>query len=99
MDRWKTMHSTTSSNPIEPGVKRRGRLCLLAFALLHSLNPDGSHRTTIVSNCRHPGDSLIDVDAGHIYIGSIRRDDLNGENEHNILYSQRNLAGVTCAEV
>ena len=31
------------------------------------MNPDGSDRKTIVTNCRYPDGIAVDVQAGHIY--------------------------------
>jgi hypothetical protein len=54
------------------------------------MNPDGSDRKTIVTNCRFPDGIAVDVEAGHIYWtnmgipnlddGSIERADLDGKN-------------------
>jgi hypothetical protein len=62
---------------------------------IHSMNPDGSDRKTIVTNCRLPDGIAVDVAAGHIYWtnmgvpnlddGSIERADLDGGNRRVIL--------------
>jgi DNA-binding beta-propeller fold protein YncE len=59
------------------------------------MDPDGSDRTTIVSNARNPDGIAIDADAGHIYWtnmgvpslddGSIERADLDGGNRTTIV--------------
>jgi hypothetical protein len=71
---------------------RSGRLFLLEVSgnRIHSLDPDGSHRKTIVTECRIPDGIAVDAEAGHIYWtnmgvphlndGSIERADLDGKN-------------------
>src|SRR5262245_7013089 len=79
------------------GATRSGRLSLLELSCdrIHSMNPDGSDRKTIVTDCRFPDGIVVDVDAGHIYWtnmgipnlndGSIERADLDGENRKVIV--------------
>src|ERR1700677_2202135 len=60
-----------------------------------SLNPDGSDRKVIVTECRYPDGIAVDVAAGHIYWtnmghpaaddGSIERADLDGQNRVTIV--------------
>jgi DNA-binding beta-propeller fold protein YncE len=60
-----------------------------------SLNPDGSDRRVIVTECRYPDGIAVDVAAGHIYWtnmgnpkandGSIERADLDGRNRKTIV--------------
>ncbi|MET0522791.1 MAG: 3-hydroxyacyl-CoA dehydrogenase [Jiangellaceae bacterium] len=60
-----------------------------------SLNPDGSDRKVIVTECRYPDGIAVDVAAGHLYWtnmgnpkandGSIERADLNGQNRKTIV--------------
>src|SRR6478672_5721354 len=60
-----------------------------------SLNPDGSDRRVIVTECRLPDGVAVDVEAGHIYWtnmgvpnlndGSIERADLGGRNRTTIV--------------
>src|SRR5882724_11395143 len=60
-----------------------------------SLNPDGSDRKVIVTDCRIPDGITVDVEAGHIYWtnmgvpnrndGSIERADLDGKNRKTII--------------
>ncbi|RQS57404.1 3-hydroxyacyl-CoA dehydrogenase [Burkholderia sp. Bp8963] len=86
MTQFKTNGSNVSS------AIRSGRLFLLELSggRIHSMNPDGSDRTTIVTDCRMPDGIAVDTDAGHIYWtnmgsvgphdGSIERADLDGKN-------------------
>jgi DNA-binding beta-propeller fold protein YncE len=72
------------------GVTRFGRLFLLELSgdRIHSMNPDGSNRKTIVTDCHLPDGIVVDAEAGHIYWtnmgipnlddGSIERADLEG---------------------
>src|ERR1700760_2553221 len=60
-----------------------------------SLNPDGSDRKVIVTECRYPDGIAVDVAAGHIYWtnmgkptandGSIERADLDGRDRKTIV--------------
>jgi hypothetical protein len=82
----------TSESNVSHSAVRSGRLFLLELSggRIHSMNPDGSDRTTIVSDCRMPDGIAVDTDAGHIYWtnmgsvgphdGSIERADLDGKN-------------------
>ena len=90
-----TLEATKSKN--SSGVIRSGRLFVLELSgdRIHSMNPDGSERKTIVTNCRFPDGIAVDVEAGHIYWtnmgipplndGSIERADLNGGNRKVIV--------------
>ena len=74
-----------------------GRLFLLDLSdgRVHSLNPDGSDRKILVTDCRMPDGIVVDVEAGHIYWtnmgvpnlndGSIERADLDGQNRKTIV--------------
>jgi hypothetical protein len=74
-----------------------GRLFVLELSggRIHSMNPDGSDRKVIVTDCRLPDGIAIDVEAGHIYWtnmgvphlndGSIERADLDGRNRKVIV--------------
>ena len=76
---------------------RSGRLFLLELSgdRIHSMNPDGSDRKTIVTNCHLPDGIVVDAKAGHIYWtnmgipnlddGSIERADLDGRNRKTIV--------------
>ena len=79
------------------GATRSGRLFLLELSgdRIHSMNPDGSDRKTIVTNCHLPDGIVVDAEAGHIYWtnmgvpnlndGSIERADLDGGNRRIIV--------------
>jgi DNA-binding beta-propeller fold protein YncE len=76
---------------------RSARLFLLELSgdRIHSMNPDGSGRKTIVTNARLPDGIAVDVEACHIYWtnmgvphlndGSIERADLDGGNRKVII--------------
>ena len=76
---------------------RSGRLFLLELSgdRIHSMNPDGTDRKTIVTNCHLPDGIVVDAEAGHIYWtnmgvpnlddGSIERADLDGGNRRIIV--------------
>jgi hypothetical protein len=76
---------------------RSGRLFLLELsgARIHSMNPDGSDRKTVVTNCHLPDGIVVHAEAGHIYWtsmgipnlddGSIERADLDGSNRRVIV--------------
>jgi DNA-binding beta-propeller fold protein YncE len=87
-----------------PGARRApgaqaapGRLFVLEASgnRVRSLNPDGSDRKVIVTDCRLPDGIAVDVVAGHIYWtnmgvpnqndGSIERADLDGRNRITIV--------------
>jgi hypothetical protein len=90
-----TLEATKSKN--SSGVTRSGRLFVLELSgdRIHSMNPDGSDRKTIVNDCRYPDGIVVDVQAGHIYWtnmgipnlndGSIERADLDGGNRKIIV--------------
>ena len=73
------------------------RLFLLELSgdRIHSMNPDGSDRKTIVTNCHLPNGIVVDAEAGHIYWtnmgipnlddGSIERADLDGKSRRVIV--------------
>src|ERR1700728_607371 len=74
-----------------------GRLFLLDLSddCVVSLNPDGSDRKVLVTDCRYPDGIAVDVAAGRIYWtnmgnptandGSIERADLDGKNRKTIV--------------
>src|SRR5579864_837847 len=82
----------SSASNVSHGASRTGRLFLLELSggRIHSMNPDGSERKTIVTECHLPDGIVVDTDAGHIYWtnmgsvgahnGSIERADLDGKN-------------------
>src|SRR6516165_4946873 len=74
-----------------------GRLFVLELnaGRIHSMNPDGSDKKTIITNGRLPDGIAVDVEAGHIYWtnmgvpdlndGSIERADIDGKNRKVIV--------------
>ena len=60
------LEATKSKN--SSGVTRSGRLFVLELSgdRIHSMNPDGSDRKTIVTDCRFPDGIVVDPQAGHI---------------------------------
>jgi hypothetical protein len=90
-----TIEATKSKT--SSGTKRTGRLFVLELSgdRIHSMNPDGSDRKTIVTDGRLPDGIAVDVEAGHIYWtnmgipnlndGSIERADLDGGNRKVIV--------------
>jgi hypothetical protein len=82
----------TKSGPASDGKATVGRLFVLELSggRIHSMNPDGSDRKTIVTDCRNCDGIVVDVEAGHIYWtnmgvpnlndGSIERADIDGKN-------------------
>ena len=74
-----------------------GRLFFLELSgdRIHSMNPDGSDRKIIITNCHLPDGIAVDAEAGHIYWtnmgvpnlndGSIERADLDGKNRKVIV--------------
>jgi hypothetical protein len=87
----------TTRTKTSSGATRSGRLFVIELSgdRIHSMNPDGSDRQTIVTNCRWPDGIAVDVEAGHIYWtnmgvpnlndGSIERADLDGGNRKVIV--------------
>lgn len=81
----------------DDGKSILGRLFVLDLSggRVLSMNPDGSDRKIIVTECRHPDGVAVDVEAGHIYWtnmgvpnlndGSIERADLDGRNRTTIV--------------
>jgi len=86
-----------TKSPSSSDVARSGRLFVLELSgdRIHSMNPDGSDRKTIVTGGRLPDGIAVDVEAGHIYWtnmglpnlddGSIERADLDGGNRRVIV--------------
>jgi hypothetical protein len=78
--------------PVCQGKHAVGRLFVLDLSggRILSMNPDGSDRKVIMTECRHPDGVAVDAEAGHIYWtnmgvphlddGSIERADLDGRN-------------------
>ena len=89
--------SVSESRPASGGKTAVGRLFVLELnaGLIHTMNPDGSEKKTIVTDCRLPDGIAVDVAAGHIYWtnmgnppvndGSIERADLDGKNRKVIV--------------
>jgi hypothetical protein len=87
----------TKSGPASDGKATVGRLFVLELSggRIHSMNPDGSDRKTIVTDCRNCDGIVVDVEAGHIYWtnmgvpnlndGSIERADIDGKNRKIIV--------------
>ena len=91
----------TIHRPLDPkaqsGAARNGRLFFLEInaGKIHSINPDGSDKRTIVTNGRMPDGISVDAEAGHIYWtnmgvpslndGSIERANLDGSNRVTII--------------
>jgi hypothetical protein len=87
----------SKSRPALGAQTAYGRLFILELSAgrIHSMNPDGSDRKTIVTDCHLPDGIVVDAQAGHIYWtnmgipnlndGSIERADLNGKNRKIIV--------------
>jgi len=83
--------------PASGGKAAVGRLFVLELnaGRIHSMNPDGSDKKTIITNGRLPDGIAVDVEAGHIYWtnmgvpdlndGSIERADIDGKNRKVIV--------------
>src|ERR1700744_516599 len=91
----KLTSSKTRSAP--KGTAALDRLYLLEVSggRVLSLNPDGSDKTIIATDCRIPDGVAVDAEAGHVYWtnmgvpnlndGLIEREDLNGRNRQTIV--------------
>jgi hypothetical protein len=90
----------TTSSMIKPRsgpISATGRLFVLEINAdrIHVMNPDGSNKKTIVTNCHLPDGIVVDAEAGHIYWtnmgvpnlddGSIERADFDGGNRKIIV--------------
>jgi hypothetical protein len=87
----------TESRPASSRNAAVGRLFVLELSggRIHSMNPDGSNRKTIVTGCRNCDGIVVDAKAGHIYWtnmgvptlndGSIERADMDGKNRKIIV--------------
>ena len=92
-----TETATRTSNPAMAKSTTTGRLFVLELSgdRIHSMNPDGSNRKTIVTDCHLPDGIVVDAEAGHIYWtnmgipnlddGSIERADLDGGSRRVIV--------------
>jgi hypothetical protein len=93
------MPQTQSSKPTRADAARdaAGRLFVLELSgnRVLSMNPNGSDKKVLVSDCRYPDGVAVDAEAGHIYWtnmgipsrndGSIERSDLDGRNRRTIV--------------
>src|SRR5260370_27265510 len=87
---------TPAGRPAVVKSTTAGRLFVLELSgdRIHSMNPDGSNRRTIVTDCHLPDGIVVDAEAGHMYWtnmgipnlddGSIERADLTGKNRRVI---------------
>jgi hypothetical protein len=87
----------TRTGPSSSANAAVGRLFVLELnaGLIHTMNPDGSEKKTIVTNCKLPDGIAVDAKAGHIYWtnmgvpnlndGSIERADLDGRNRRVVV--------------
>src|SRR5205085_4037177 len=92
-----TETASRTSSPAMAKSTATGRLFVLELSgdRIHSMNPDGSNRRTIVTDCHLPDGVVVDVEAGHIYWtnmgvpnlndGSIERANLDGSNRKVIV--------------
>jgi hypothetical protein len=93
-----TPTTNSRSKPTSGRKAPVGRLFMLELSggRIHSMNPDGSGRKVIVTDCRLPDGIAVDVEAGHIYWtnmgsspgtndGSIERADIDGANRKVIV--------------
>jgi hypothetical protein len=88
---------TTKRRPASQVNAATGRLFVLEInaGRIHAMNPDGSDKKTIVTNCHLPDGIVVDAQAKHIYWtnmgvpnlddGSIERADLDGGNRRVIV--------------
>jgi sugar lactone lactonase YvrE len=88
---------TSNSKRVSTGAALADRLFVLDLSggRVLSLNPDGTDRKVLVTDCRLPDGIVVDTDAGHIYWtnmgvpnqndGSIERADLDGKNRTTII--------------
>jgi DNA-binding beta-propeller fold protein YncE len=92
-----TKLQATKPRPASRVKAAAGRLFVLELnaGCIHTMNPDGSDKKTIITNARLPDGIAVDVAAGHIYWtnmgnppvndGSIERADLDGSNRRVIV--------------
>ena len=92
-----TEPQASKSRRASGGKAAVGRLFVLDLSggRVVSLNPDGSDRKVIVTECRNPDGIVVDVEGGHIYWtnmgvpnlndGSIERADIDGQNRKIIV--------------
>ena len=92
-----TKPQTLKSKRATGGRAAVGRLVILDLSggRVFTVNPDGSDKRVIVTDCHWPDGVVVDVEAGHIYWtnmgvpnrndGSIERADLDGQNRKTIV--------------
>jgi DNA-binding beta-propeller fold protein YncE len=93
-----TEPQASKSTRSSAGKATAGRLFVLELSgnRVISMNPDGSDRKVIVTDCPHPDGIVVDAEAGHIYwtdmgespkqnSGSIERADIDGQNRKKIV--------------
>ncbi len=92
-----TKPQTLKSGGATGGRTAVGRLVILDLSggRVFTVNPDGSDKRVIVTDCHWPDGVAVDVEAGHIYWtnmgvpsrndGSIERVDLDGQNRKTIV--------------
>jgi hypothetical protein len=92
-----TNSQTLKSRPETSSRTELGRLVILDLSggRVFTVNPDGSDKRVIVTDCHWPDGVAVDVEAGHIYWtnmgvprqndGSIERADLDGQNRKTIV--------------
>jgi len=92
-----TKPQTLKSGRATGGRTAVGRLVILDLSggRVFTVNPDGSDKRVIVTDCHWPDGVAVDVEAGHIYWtnmgvasrndGSIERADLDGQNRKTIV--------------
>ncbi len=92
-----TKPQTLKSGRATGGRTAVGRLVILDLSggRVFTVNPDGSDKRVIVTDCHWPDGVVVDVEAGHIYWtnmgvpnrndGSIERADLDGQNRKTIV--------------
>src|SRR6202140_1344641 len=88
---------TTKQRPTSRAKTATGRLFVLELndGRINTMNPDGSDKKTIVTNCHLPDGIVVDTEARHIYWtnmgvpnlddGSIEGADLDGGNRRVIV--------------
>src|SRR5262249_50409844 len=69
----------SETRPASGGKTAVSRLFVLELnaGRIHSMNPDGSDKKTIVTDCRNCDGIVVDVEAGHIYWTNMGIPDLN----------------------
>src|ERR1700722_11215823 len=92
-----TLTTSSKTKPRSGPSGAAGRLFVLEInaGRIHVMNPDGSNKKTIVTNCHLPDGIVVDGEASYIYwpnmgvpnldAGSIERADLDGGNRRIIV--------------